>query len=45
MLDWLGVTFVSKIASECEHVEALLCERQASIIIIIFFFFKLPSVP
>ena len=29
MLDWLGVTFVSKASSECDRVEALHCERQA----------------
>ena len=29
MLDWLGVTFVSKAASECDRFEALHCERQA----------------
>ena len=29
MLDWLGVTFVSKTSSECDRVEALHCDRQA----------------
>ena len=29
MLDWLGVTFVSKTSCECERVEALHCDRQA----------------
>ena len=29
MLEWLGVTFDSKAASECDRVAALYCERQA----------------
>ena len=29
MLDWLGVTFVSKATSECDCIEALYCEQQA----------------
>ena len=29
MLDWLGVTFVSKASYECDRVEALHCDRQA----------------
>ena len=29
MLDWLGVMFVRQTSSECDHVEALHCERRA----------------